>query len=216
MKLPIDKDPSYASFAARYADDVVAFAEEVLGLDLTPSQAEILRSAAVPGTRIGLTTHGESQDYLLPQVALHRLFFRPRAVTSVACPSEVLPEGDPYRRLVLTASTGPLGWVRPYLKLTGSSIRIVHSAGQSSVEFVPMRTGGPEEAVRPGPDHMWFIPDAGKIPARAFQYIAAGLTDRSQGVVCASPANPEFGNDTPIRLPLQEWFFCWPPREDVA
>ena len=216
MKLPIDKDPNYASFTARYADDIVAFAEEVLGLDLTPTQADILRSGAVPGARIGLTTHADSQDYLLPQVALHRLFFRSQAVTSVACPSESLPAGEPYRRLALKASTGPRGWVRPYLKLTGSSIRIPHSAGRSSVEFVPMRTGCPEEAVRPGPDHMWFIPDAGRVPARAFQHITAGLGDRSQGVICASPANPEFRNDTPIRLPLQEWFFCWPPRAEEA
>lgn len=212
MNLPIDKAPEFGPFAARYADDIVAFAEEVLRLDLTPSQAEILRGAAVPGARIGLTTHAESQDYLLPPLALHRLFFRAPAVTSVAYPRAALAVGDPYRVLALAASAGHHAWIRPFLKITGASISVRHSAGCSSVQFVPIRTGRREEFAPEGAEHMWFIPDAGSLPVGAFQRIAPCLVFRTQGVICCSPANSEFRNDRPISLPLEQWFFCWPPR----
>lgn len=182
------QDPNYAAFAERYRTDIVAFAEEVLGLKVSHQMAEVMRAYSKPGARVAITAHPGSKD--LPDVVplaplgLWRLFFggiAPAApsVTLVGCPTSKLSNGNDYRRLAVRA-VERASWLAPYLRVTGDRIYLdsCRSWEGSHILFLSVLSYAPENIAGFWCPHgaAWLMEDAHKMAHKSFLVAATSLT----------------------------------------
>lgn len=168
-----DQDPNYPAFVERYANDIVLFAKEVLGMNLDKAQADFLRHTDKPKARTWVLVDGDGARSPLAPLALHRLFFRDGAHVQVACPTSVLREGSDYRELAHTvANSHP--WIGRYMRISGKGISLGSGFNPRAVMFRAARAHAPENlAGFYGPHHCWLVENAMELSAACLQVIAA-------------------------------------------
>lgn len=188
------QDPNYAAFAERYRTDIVAFAEEVLGLEVSPNMVEILRACAKPGARVAITSPPDSKDHpgvspLVP-LGLWRLFFggiAPAApsATMVGCPTSKLSNGNDYRWYAVRA-VERVQWLAPYLRVTGERIYLdsCRSWEGSHIVFLSVLPYAPENIAGFWCENggAWLMEDAHKIAHQSFRVAAAPFSATNGGM----------------------------------
>jgi hypothetical protein len=190
------QDPSYAAFAERYRTDIVAFAEEVLGLKVSRQMAEVMRAYSKPGARVAVTANPQEDD--LPDVSplaplgLWRLFFARQApnelsLTLVGCLTSKLSNGNDYRRLAIRA-VERTPWLAPYMHITGERIYLDGRSDWtgSCIRFVSVRAHCPESMAGfawGSPYAAWLLEDAHKIAHACLHCAAAQLIEPGASLV---------------------------------
>lgn len=199
------QDPNYAAFAERYRTDIVAFAEEVLGLKVSPLMADIMRAYSKPDARVAITAKPQADD--LPDVSplaplgLWRLFFggiAPAApsVTLVGCPTSKLGNGNDYRRLAVRA-VERTQWLAPYLRVTGDQIYLDSSKAWegSHIRFLAVRSHVPENLAGFYCKHgaAWLMEDAHKIAHKCLMVATSSLFTPGASIVLSCRGEPPAG-----------------------
>jgi len=174
-----EKHPSYSALADRYGNDIVAFATEVLQLEVSPKMAMLLRSATKPGARMTVTydldTLGSCPVTPLAPAGVWRLFFKPDSYTAVACPRHLINVADGYRMLVMRAMER-LDWIAPYIRIGTDYVLLGRLGEGACIQFAPARATPPER-IDTGwsQDTAWIMEDAHLTHAVCFSAAGAAL-----------------------------------------
>ena len=193
------QDPSYAGFVERYSTDIVAFAEEVLALEVSPVMADIMRTYSKPGARVTISSDLNRQDRWncspLAPLALWRLFFARSApdqvsTTLVGCPLSKLRSGNDYRRLALRAVERQ-PWLQPYMHVTGEQIYLDDrwAWNGSHIRFMAVRAAAPANIAGFAlnqPHAAWLMEDAHVIASICYRAAGEQLNEPSASMVLSA------------------------------
>lgn len=179
MTRNICKDTRWRELTDRYANDLQAFAVDVLGMELTQQQIELYEAVLVPGSRVSLASNIDpvSRDDVSPlaPIALWNLLCRPASLTTVAIPlGGVLLCSERYAALAKSVD-GPAAWVREYLQIAGTEICLAGPDGGRVVFLAANRHQPQNLAGFSGPRHLWLLEGASDFADICHEVIGATL-----------------------------------------
>lgn len=189
MKPDLMKDARYQSFADRYAGDMLAFATEVCGIDVSTVQAGVFGCMVSTGRAVMGHMSGMSEEDKVPTtfaaVALWHLLAFHKSNTYITFPRwtrwrEVLAPA--LVRVLADIQRGPHGWLVQYVVRTET---VIYIAGRRHDWFIQARTANehsPENLAGTwGPNLLWALFESHEIPDACLRVIEASLheNDRS-------------------------------------
>ena len=194
--LPLIEEPRYKGFVERYAFDPLRFAMEVVGMDATYQQADLLNSVARPGARTSVASgHGSGKTSAAAIIGLWHLTCFYNSNTFFSAPKvETLRQGiwKEFTDHKQSIMSGPHAWIADYIVIEAEKVFI---AENKMTWFCAVRTaprGSPESLAGTHRTWLlWFIDEASGVPDENFGVIGGSLTDaRNRMAIVSQPTRP--------------------------
>jgi hypothetical protein len=186
---PLYEDARWPAFIARYANDLCAFAADVLGMEVTPALARTYCLASLPGCRVSIATdidlHGVDAISPMAPIAIWRLLCRPESRTLVTIPfGGGRARKQQYVRLLTWIVEGEHSWLRAYISVDATQIHLRRRHTGAKILFLCADQRSPENLAGFCWDHMcWLMEDAEDIPDVCFGVAGGSMTDPGAGMV---------------------------------
>lgn len=216
---PLYEDARWPAFIERYANDLCAFAADVLGMEVTPALARVYCLASLPGCRVSIATdidlHGWDGISPMAPIAIWRLLCRPESRTLVAIPYRGgRARKQQYERLLTWMVEGTHSWLRAYISVKAHQIHLRRQSMGAKILFLCADPRRPESLAGFYGEHIfWLMEDAHDIPDACFCVACSAMTDPGAGMVLTNKPWRESGYaaDTRGRLSKNQggvWDVC--------
>lgn len=196
---PLHEDARWPAFIARYANDLCAFAADVLAMEVTPALARVYTLASLPGCRVSISTdidlHGRDAISPMAPIALWRLLCCPESRTLVTTPfGGGRARKQQYERLLAWMADGAHSWLRAYITVDATQIHLRRQYMGAKILFLCADARMPESLAGFCGDHVcWLMEDAHDIADACFNVAGAGMRDPGTGMVLANKPWRESG-----------------------
>lgn len=216
---PLYEDARWPAFIERYANDLCAFAADVLGMEVTPALAHVYSLASRPGCRVSVATdidlHGWDGISPMAPIAIWRLLCRPESQTLV-----VIPHGagrarkQQYVRLLTWMVEGSHSWLRAYVSVDAHQIHLRRQSMGAKIRFLCADARMPEALAGFYGEHVcWLMEEGHDIPDACFVMACAHMTDPGNGMVITNRPWRESGYAAATRGKLSKdqggpWDVC--------
>ena len=190
-------DPRYPAFVARYAGDLTRFAIEVVGMQPTHQQIDLLDPVSLPGSRVTVRSgHGSGKSRSLAVISLWHLLCYYNSNLLLTAPKIEQVRSVAFKEiadcLAAIERSEAWGWLAPHVVLMAEKVWI---AGYKSGWFIVAKTaprGNPESLAGMHRDWYMIIADeASGIPDPNFAVLTGALTDsRNRMLLLSQPTRP--------------------------
>jgi hypothetical protein len=216
---PLYEDARWPAFIARYANDLNAFAADVLGMELTPALAHAYSLASRPGCRVSIATdidlNGQHAISPMAPIAIWRLLCRPESRTLVAIPfGGGRTRKQQYVRLLTWMVGGEHSWLRAYISVDATQIHLRRQHTGAKILFLCADQRSPENLAGFYGGHIcWLMEDAHDIPDACFSVALAAMTDPGASMLLTHEPWRELGFAAATRGKLSkdqggQWDVC--------
>ena len=178
-----------AALFRKWRGDAVCFVQEVLGVDPSEQQAELLTEASKPGAKVSVSSgHGTGKTTSLAWLVLWFLLFRSNVKVPCTAPSKSQLKDVLWAELGKWYAKLP-GWWKEQVKVLSERVEIV---GSEATRFAVARTArkeNPDALQGFHADNLLFLIDeAAGVNEKIFEVARGALSTESAGVVmCANP-----------------------------
>ncbi|WP_219097598.1 hypothetical protein [Pseudomonas sp. UMAB-40] len=196
---PLYEDARWPAFIARYANDLCAFAADVLGMEVTPELARTYCLASLPGCRVSIATdidlHGCDAISPMAPIALWRLLCWPQSQTLVVTRfGRRRASKQQYERLLTWMVDGAHSWLRAYITVDATHIQLRRRYAGAGILFLCADQRSPESLAGHTGGHVcWLMEDAEDIPDVCFCVAGASMTDPGASMVLTNKPWRESG-----------------------
>lgn len=195
---PLYEDARWPAFIARYANDLCAFAADVLGMEVTPALANTYCLASLPGCRVSIATdidlHGVDAVSPMAPIAIWRLLCRPESRTVVTIPfGGGRARKGQYVRLLTWMAEGAHSWLRAYISVDATQIHLRRRYAGENILFLCADPRSPENLAGHFGDVCWLMEDAEDIPDVCFSVALAAMRDPGASMVLTNKPWRETG-----------------------
>lgn len=216
---PLYEDARWPAFIARYANDLSAFAADVLGMEVTPALARTYCLASLPGCRVSIATdidlHGVDAISPMAPIAIWRLLCCPESRTLVTIPfGGGRARKQQYVRLLTWMAGGAHSWLRAYISVDATQIHLRREYTGAKILFLCADQRSPENLCGFYGGHIcWLMEAAEDIPDACFSVALAAMTDPGASMLLTNKPWREsgFAADTRGRLSRDQggsWDVC--------
>jgi hypothetical protein len=188
----LPEDPRWPEFCARYQGDIVRFAHEVCGYELSRQQRRLLVSVARSRSRTSVASgHGTGKTKALSVVVLWHLLCHPLAVMLVTANDMDQLKASLWKEVDATLEKirqGPFGWIAAHV-FVGADAHC-HIEGYKSQWFCESKTANAKTANKMAGRHgKWFMivcDEASTIPDEVMTTLSGALTEKHNRMLLTS------------------------------